>query len=40
MGELKGFPAPARIAPLANDIALAKRLWDKSEQLVASKFTI
>lgn len=32
-GEMKGFPAPARIKPSAKDSAAAARLWQVSEQL-------
>jgi NAD(P)-dependent dehydrogenase (short-subunit alcohol dehydrogenase family) len=37
--ELKGYPVPAKIAPLAKDLALAKRLWTETERLVGVQFT-
>jgi NAD(P)-dependent dehydrogenase (short-subunit alcohol dehydrogenase family) len=37
--ELKGYPVPAKIAPLAKDLALAKRLWSETERLVGVQFT-
>ncbi len=36
--ELKGSPAPAKIAPAAKDIAVAKRLWAESERLTGVSF--
>lgn len=36
--ELKGNPVPAKIAPLAKDVATAKRLWAESEQLTGVRF--
>jgi NAD(P)-dependent dehydrogenase (short-subunit alcohol dehydrogenase family) len=36
IGELRGAPAPALIAPRARDAATAARLWDVSEQLTAT----
>lgn len=36
--EFKGSPAPARVAPLARDAGLARRLWTLSEQLVGLSF--
>jgi NAD(P)-dependent dehydrogenase (short-subunit alcohol dehydrogenase family) len=38
--ELKGYPVPAKIAPLAKDLALAKRLWTETERLVGVQFTL
>lgn len=38
--ELKGFPAPAKIAPAAQDINLAQRLWSVTERLVGTAFAI
>jgi NAD(P)-dependent dehydrogenase (short-subunit alcohol dehydrogenase family) len=37
--ELRGDPVPAKIAPLAKDLALAKRLWTETERLVGVQFT-
>lgn len=36
--ELKGFPATAKIAPMALDPAIARRLWLVSEQLTGIEF--
>lgn len=36
--ENKGHPAPAKIAPQALDVAVAKRLWEVSEQLTGLRF--
>ncbi|AQR63459.1 short chain dehydrogenase [Brevundimonas sp. LM2] len=33
MGEVRGWPAPARVPPAAEDRAVARRLWEVSEQL-------
>ncbi len=33
LGEMKGFPAPAKLSSRARDAAAAARLWDVSEQL-------
>jgi NAD(P)-dependent dehydrogenase (short-subunit alcohol dehydrogenase family) len=38
--ELKGSPVPARIAPAAQDLSLAKRLWTETERLTGAAFTI
>ncbi|SNS34301.1 Short-chain dehydrogenase [Granulicella rosea] len=38
--ELKGHPVPAKIAPLAKDLALAKRLWGETERLVGARFEL
>jgi NAD(P)-dependent dehydrogenase (short-subunit alcohol dehydrogenase family) len=38
--ELKGYPAPAKIAPAANDLELAKRLWSETERLTGEVFTV
>ena len=38
--ELKGHPAPAKIAPAAKDLALASRLWAETERLVGVTFTV
>ena len=38
--ELKGYPVPAKIAPLAKDLGLAKRLWTETERLVGVQFTL
>ncbi|MGA2851133.1 MAG: oxidoreductase [Terracidiphilus sp.] len=38
--ELKGHPAPAKIAPAARDLDLAKRLWAETERLTAVKFSV
>jgi len=40
MQELKGHPAPAKIAPAAKDLDLAKRLWTETERLTGVKFTV
>ena len=37
-GETRGAPAPARIAPAAQDRALAAALWERSEQLTGVRF--
>ena len=36
--ELKGSPAPAKIAPQGRDTAVAAQLWDVSEQLTGVRF--
>ena len=36
--ELKGFPAPAKIAAKAKDAAVAKRLWSETERLTGISF--
>jgi NAD(P)-dependent dehydrogenase (short-subunit alcohol dehydrogenase family) len=38
--ELKGFPVAAKIAPAAQDLGLAKRLWNETERLVGVTFTL
>ena len=38
--ELKGYPVPAKIAPSAKDLALAKRLWSETERLTATPFNL
>jgi NAD(P)-dependent dehydrogenase (short-subunit alcohol dehydrogenase family) len=38
--ELKGHPVPARIAPAAKDLGLAKRLWAETERLTGMTFTV
>jgi NAD(P)-dependent dehydrogenase (short-subunit alcohol dehydrogenase family) len=38
--ELKGHPVPARIAPAAKDLGLAKRLWAETERLAGTTFTV
>jgi len=38
--ELKGHPVPAKIAPLAKDVDLAKRLWSESERLTGVTFAV
>jgi NAD(P)-dependent dehydrogenase (short-subunit alcohol dehydrogenase family) len=38
--ELKGHPVPAKVAPLAKDLGLAKRLWAETEHLVGAEFTL
>ena len=40
MMELKGNPAPAKIAPAARDLGLATRLWAETERLVGQIFPI
>ncbi|MEU9075427.1 oxidoreductase [Kitasatospora sp. NPDC048538] len=37
-GELRGYPAPARLSPRALDDAAARRLWDVSEELTGVHF--
>ncbi|RWH94178.1 MAG: SDR family NAD(P)-dependent oxidoreductase [Mesorhizobium sp.] len=37
-GERRGFPAPAKIPSAAKDEAVAKRLWEISEQLTHVRF--
>jgi NAD(P)-dependent dehydrogenase (short-subunit alcohol dehydrogenase family) len=39
-GELKGYPVPARIAPAAQDLGLAKRLWTETERLTGITFAV
>jgi NAD(P)-dependent dehydrogenase (short-subunit alcohol dehydrogenase family) len=38
--ELKGYPVPARIAPAAKDLSLARRLWTETEHLTGITFII
>lgn len=38
--ELKGDPAPAKIAARAKDPAVAKRLWSTTERLTGVSFSI
>ena len=38
--ELKGYPVPAKIAPLARDLNLAKRLWSETERLTGTTFNV
>jgi len=38
--ELKGHPVPAKIAPAAKDLALAKRLWSETEHLTGIPFNV
>ena len=38
--ELKGDPVPAKVAPAAKDLALAKRLWAETERLTGVKFAV
>jgi len=38
--ELTGHPVPAKIAPAARDLALAKRLWTETERLTRVTFTV
>ncbi len=38
--ELKGNPVPAKIAPAAKDLELAKRLWSETERLVGEAFGV
>jgi NAD(P)-dependent dehydrogenase (short-subunit alcohol dehydrogenase family) len=38
--ELKGHPVPAKIAPAAKDLSLAKRLWTETERLTGTTFTV
>lgn len=39
-GELKGYPASARVNPVANDVEFSKRLWSETERLVGTKFDV
>ncbi len=39
-GELKGWPAPARRAPQSLDPDLARRLWERSEELTGTSFPL
>jgi NAD(P)-dependent dehydrogenase (short-subunit alcohol dehydrogenase family) len=39
-GELKGYPAAAKVNPVANDVEFSKRLWSETERLVGTKFEI
>ena len=36
--ELKGDPTPAKIAPKAKDVSVARRLWAESERLTGVHF--
>jgi NAD(P)-dependent dehydrogenase (short-subunit alcohol dehydrogenase family) len=38
--ELKGYPVPAKMAPLAKDVNLARRLWAETERLTGTTFTL
>jgi NAD(P)-dependent dehydrogenase (short-subunit alcohol dehydrogenase family) len=38
--ELKGYPVPAKIAPAAKDLGLAKRLWTETERLTGVTFAL
>ena len=38
--ELKGHPVPAKIAPAAKDLGLAKRLWAETERLTSVAFPV
>jgi NAD(P)-dependent dehydrogenase (short-subunit alcohol dehydrogenase family) len=38
--ELKGHPVPAKIAPAAKDLNLAKRLWTETERLTGATFIL
>jgi hypothetical protein len=38
--ELKGPPVPAKLAPAAKNLGLAKRLWAETEHLVGVRFTV
>ncbi len=38
MSELRGFPAPARIPPQAEDREAAARLWEVSQVLARVRF--
>jgi hypothetical protein len=38
--ELKGHPVPAKIAPAAKDLSLAKRLWSETERLTGTRFIV
>lgn len=37
-GEMKGPPAPARIKPSAQDMEIARKLWDVTEQMTGVRF--
>lgn len=38
LGETRGYPVPAKVPPEASDLAVAKRLWEVSEQLAGVTF--
>jgi NAD(P)-dependent dehydrogenase (short-subunit alcohol dehydrogenase family) len=38
--ELKGYPVPAKIAPAAKDLGLAKGLWTETERLTGITFAL
>ncbi len=38
--EMKGYPVPAKIAPAADDLDIAKRLWSETEQLIGHPFHV
>jgi NAD(P)-dependent dehydrogenase (short-subunit alcohol dehydrogenase family) len=38
LGELRGHPAPAKVPPQAEDVAVAERLWQESERLTGVTF--
>ncbi len=38
MNEVRGYPTFAKVPPQAEDIQVAKRLWDESEKLTRVKF--
>jgi hypothetical protein len=38
--ELKGNPAPAKIAAAAQDLSVAKRLWAETERMVGVTFSV
>lgn len=38
--ELKGYPVPAKVAPAARDLDLAKRLWTETERLTGVTFSV
>lgn len=39
LSETRGFPAPAKIPPQANDVEVAARLWQVSERLTKLSFS-
>jgi hypothetical protein len=38
--ELKGYPAPAKIPPAAQDLGVAKRLWEETDRFIGITFPI
>lgn len=40
LGETRGHPAPAKVPPQANDLAVARRLWEVSEELTHVRYSL